>query len=353
MGVFVLGMHRSGTSAVTRVVNLLGVPVGQPQMPPQPDNPAGFWEVATLADLNDEILGALGGSWDAPPVPRQGWEDDPGVASLRGRAEEAFRAAHQGPTWVWKDPRATLLLPFWRGVTGTRDVAVVVLRNPLDVAHSLNRRNGFPVTYGLALWERYMRALHRDARGMPCLVVRYDDVIDDPAPEVGRIAQFLDSREESGEPGELSHDAIAASIARSLRHRRHSHDDLGIDGRVSSAQRALYDAFDSTVGEHESLDMAPLPEETPCVEALVAAHREVATAPEPSPAAVLLGSLMEQLGSAERALGERDEEAVALRDAVASLQQELGGAGLGSVERAALRAARVLKRPGRRGRRDG
>jgi len=44
--VLILGMHRSGTSAAARAVNLLGVDLGAPLLPPRDDNPVGCWELA-------------------------------------------------------------------------------------------------------------------------------------------------------------------------------------------------------------------------------------------------------------------------------------------------------------------
>ena len=69
MGVFVLGMHRSGTSAVTRAISAFGVPLGHPAdaMPPGPDNPEGFAESIALAECNERLLDLAGGRWDAPP----------------------------------------------------------------------------------------------------------------------------------------------------------------------------------------------------------------------------------------------------------------------------------------------
>src|SRR4051812_46248926 len=131
MGVYVLGMHRSGTSAVTRVVNLLGVPIGRPErlMIARDDNPAGFWEHGGLMDVNDALLARLGGSWDAPPERARG---DVDLGDLAARARHEFDATYDGDRFVYKDPRVTVLLPFWRAVLGERaTVAIVVLRNPL------------------------------------------------------------------------------------------------------------------------------------------------------------------------------------------------------------------------------
>ena len=90
MGTVVVGMHRSGTSAVTRVIDALGAPAGRSLLPALPENPQGFWEVAPLMDLNDELLEHLGGSWDAPPAPDPGWQADAAIGGFASRAREVF-----------------------------------------------------------------------------------------------------------------------------------------------------------------------------------------------------------------------------------------------------------------------
>src|SRR5437899_738227 len=85
MGVFVLGMHRSGTSAVSRSVNAFGVPFGDPADAIQaaPDNPEGFGESRALVTANERLLHVLGGRWDAPPLLLPGWEHLPEVELSR------------------------------------------------------------------------------------------------------------------------------------------------------------------------------------------------------------------------------------------------------------------------------
>ena len=63
--IFVIGMHRSGTSALTRVLNLLCADVGRRLMSPHPEHPTGFWEHLDLVTLNDRVLRGLGSKWDA------------------------------------------------------------------------------------------------------------------------------------------------------------------------------------------------------------------------------------------------------------------------------------------------
>jgi hypothetical protein len=76
MPVCILGMHRSGTSMITRLLNLCGLYLGREEamLPPSPeDNPDGYWENQSITDLNEEILASLGGSWSRPPEMPTGW----------------------------------------------------------------------------------------------------------------------------------------------------------------------------------------------------------------------------------------------------------------------------------------
>src|SRR5436190_1566543 len=107
MGVFVLGMHRSGTSAVTRAINAFGVPFGDPAdaIPVAPDNPDGFAESQLLTIYNRHLLRLLGGRWDGPPLMPSGWATRPPVSLEWERGLEHFRKVYAGDRWVWKDPR--------------------------------------------------------------------------------------------------------------------------------------------------------------------------------------------------------------------------------------------------------
>ena len=102
-----------------------------------------------------------------------------------------FRSVHRVTPWVWKDPRTCVLLPFWRHVLGPRLAAVIVFRNPLEVAESLQRRHGFTPSFGLALWERYNRLLLSHAAGLPVLVSRYDDLMTDADRWTEQVGGFL------------------------------------------------------------------------------------------------------------------------------------------------------------------
>ena len=82
----VLGMHRSGTSLLTRLLNLLGVELGPNQFlttEPLNDNPKGYWEHKELTLISDEILHRFGGRWDQPPTFSPEWQNDPALDRLK------------------------------------------------------------------------------------------------------------------------------------------------------------------------------------------------------------------------------------------------------------------------------
>ena len=133
-----LGMHRSGTSLVSRVLNVLGVYLGPEEhlMRPSSDNPTGHWESRPIKEINDEILSILGGSWQEPPPLPAGWERSPELAAPRHRAREIIQGDFSGSElWGFKDPRTSLTLPFWQRILDPMRY-VICLRNPLDVAAS-------------------------------------------------------------------------------------------------------------------------------------------------------------------------------------------------------------------------
>lgn len=198
---YVTGMHRSGSSALTRVINLLGVSVGLAEdlMPPQADNPTGFWEVRAVARLNEAILASHGGSWQCrPPGPiaesmtsSQGasasWTDK--IASLVGR----LRESGPGP-YVLKDPRFAWTMPLWESVAPP-DLIIVALRAPEQVCGSLSRRNAIGQEDAAALWLDYVSEAM--STGKRRIVVDYAHLLAKPDDTTRGLAAALDLPEPS------------------------------------------------------------------------------------------------------------------------------------------------------------
>lgn len=193
MGVIVLGMHRSGTSAMTGALHELGLSVGDPDalIDASEHNPRGHWEVKSLVFLNEMLLHELGGSWSAPPAADRDDQLALAGSDWRTGAHSAHATRLPDDPWVWKDPRLCLLLDFWRAVLDEPPVVVMVVRSPHDVARSLSRRSGIEGPYGLALWERYTRSALTSAVGLPAWVVHYEELIAEPERAIRDVLGFL------------------------------------------------------------------------------------------------------------------------------------------------------------------
>jgi len=215
-GVVVLGMHRSGTSAVTRILNLLGADVGPTEdLLTEYDNPAGHWESRALVACNDRILAAYGRSWDFPPFWGPGWERSARAQRLLPDLEATFAGVFGAGPWVWKDPRTCLTFPLWRRVLGDRGRVLLVTRDPGAVVASVRRRDGVPTLYALGLWHHYLRAAVAGAAGLPVVCMRFEDLAADPDAAVAALVADLGALGVvlRGDPG-----AAAASVRPDLLH---------------------------------------------------------------------------------------------------------------------------------------
>ena len=207
--VLVAGMHRSGSSAMARLLGAAGLDLPNRLMLPGPDNPEGFWEPVGVADLNDEILAARGSSWDDPfgglvALDAAGGEER-FLPGMRRQLAENYSPRHP---LVMKDPRISLLVPLWARAlrdAGHEPIFVLMLRDPREVAASLAARNDLPFGRGLLLWASTMFAAERATRNERRLFVPFDDLLAD-GPGVRRLA-----------PNMLrDHDEADAAMARLL-----------------------------------------------------------------------------------------------------------------------------------------
>lgn len=231
-------MHRSGTSLLTRCLSLIGIELGPDKhlMAATDFNPTGFWEHEGIRTLNDDILVAFGGSWrDVPPLP-PGWENDERLQSLRARATEIIATDFADcPAWGFKDPRTCLTLPFWKSLLPGLHY-VLCLRNPADVAHSLEHT--MPFENGGALWLRYVEASLRHTAGEPRVIVFYEDLLANTEVELRRIAVALGIADGATFESAL-HQAVKFARA-DLRHHRTDIAELMTDDRVPFAAKSLF-----------------------------------------------------------------------------------------------------------------
>ena len=234
VALIVLGVYRSGTSALARVLNLCGAALPERLMAPRLEiNPRGFWEAEAIVDLDAQLLRLLGVDWKRVDftLPHEGPLVDEFLAGAREILETDYRTAR---IIVIKDPRVCLLAPLWHRAlkaSGYRPAYLVSVRHPLEVAQSLARSlrayGGMPIEQGLALWQSYMQRAEAfvataDARTVH---VAYDELLVDWRRTVGRIARQLDVS--------LDIDSCATEV----------------DQYVEPGMR-IHRADDSAVGEH-------------------------------------------------------------------------------------------------------
>lgn len=174
-------MHRSGTSALARVLNLLGCDLPKTLMQPSPSNEAGHWESDAIYRLNDRILESAGTTWHDWLELNPKWFDSPKAEEFRDEAIAALNDEFGASRlFVLKDPRICRLLPFWLDVFGrcsVRPLIFLPLRNPLEVAASLEKRNGFEPALGHLLWLRHVLDGEAASRGVPRFFLTYDQLM--------------------------------------------------------------------------------------------------------------------------------------------------------------------------------
>lgn len=191
----ILGMHRSGTSAVTRVVNMLGAEIGDNLIPPGDDNPSGFWEHAEVVRINEKLLKALGRTWyDMRDMP-EGWLDSAASKIAFEQAVQLIRRDFGTSRWcAVKDPRMCLTARLWINAFRAEEFEVgclFVVRDPREVVESLHRRNDWPRASLYLMWVQYLLEAVARTQDCPRSMVTYDRVLADWRAEVKRVAADL------------------------------------------------------------------------------------------------------------------------------------------------------------------
>ena len=181
---FVVGMGRSGSSALTRLLSFCGGVLPRRLLPANYGNPAGYWEPQEAIELNDRFLSAHGSSWYDPGLALQ--LNPPALADRRRFIDELAEFLSSGfdedGPLVIKEPRISGLLPYWiAAVTRLRFAPkfLHLVRAPADVASSLAERDDLSLAHSYALWLKYNMLAQRHTRGAPRTFVAYDGMMRD------------------------------------------------------------------------------------------------------------------------------------------------------------------------------
>ena len=241
IGVVVLGMSRSGTSAVAGMFVRAGFfsgPADQLSGATEA-NPLGHFEHLGTMSANELVLEQLSGSWIDPPVQEvQLRAADIALPVLR-EAFDRIAAGADGAPIVIKDPRIGVLMPLWRRIIDGRLHPVLVVRDPTEVARSLRIRDGTPTALGLAAWELHMTELLTQLGGRCVTVIPYAWLVDDEAHAVSSI-EAVAAHLEPSLAATVRPQAGREALAPALRRNRAETAELA---DLTRAQRELWRAL--------------------------------------------------------------------------------------------------------------
>ncbi|MER8904622.1 sulfotransferase [Mesorhizobium sp. M0772] len=252
--IMVLGMHRSGTSALTRVISLLGAALPHRVINPDDSNASGYWEPTSLNAIDEKMLAEAGSSWDDwRPFDERKLSDE---RKKFYRAEIARIIGEEygsAPVFIIKEPRIVRFADIYAGILKSLHIDVryvLVFRNPLAVAASLEKRDGSNQEFGTLLWLRHVldaeQASRRDRRAL----VSYEALVDDWRPCLQEIGKALSlnwprSFDEAGSD-------IDAFISSASQHHQASLDELDASTTVGGWVKDSYAALRSLESDPNS-----------------------------------------------------------------------------------------------------
>jgi glycosyltransferase involved in cell wall biosynthesis len=230
----VLGMHRSGTSAIARLLSLAGAKLPASLMGAGKGNATGHWESGSLVQYHDRLLKELGSDWRdwrALEIGRLPLERRRDIKTEIGD----LLAAEFGdaPLFVVKDPRICRFAPlFLEALEGARiGLRIVhILRNPLEVAESLQRRDGLQRTDAVLQWLRHALDSEAATRSRNRVVLSYAALLKDWRAALMKVTEALQvdwpysADEISGE--------VAPFLDGALRHHAHTTEDVLFDPAI-------------------------------------------------------------------------------------------------------------------------
>lgn len=309
--IVVLGMHRSGTSAITRGLQALNVELGGELMPAVVNNnDKGFFEDVEVNKLNVELLNALDSEWDAFSVIPAKVFEEARFAEWKARAVPLIQSKLGERPFGLKDPRITRLLPFWQAVfdgAGAAVSYVIAIRNPMSIVKSLKTRDGFDQEKSYYLWLGHVLPAILQTQGCQRVAVNFDTLMSDPSGQLARIARFLDLPFEAHSVGvqEYSREFLDAT----LRHAEFGIDDLRKDRAVPADVVCAYELLVRLASDEIQVDALEIEQ---LFTALTAKWNSFSSA-------------FDYMTRSDRRLVERDRQIAVLAGQLAGLKDHVAG----------------------------
>jgi hypothetical protein len=259
--ILILGMHRSGTSVVTRTLGLRGATLPLHVIPPGFDNETGFWEPLEIVRIHDQILQSAGSSWDDAAAFSEAWFTSDVAQSFKAQLIDALIRDFPDapPLFALKDPRLCLLVPLWLSILHQLEIEplfVIPVRNPLEIAASLRQRNSIQEEHSLLLWTRHFLAAERTTRDYKRSFIGYDNLLRDWRGTVDKIGQDIGVNWPRQSPA--SDVEITRLISTALRHHHYSDTQLYLRKNVSDWVKTVFRwamcATEQPMGDFKDVD---------------------------------------------------------------------------------------------------
>ncbi len=242
--ILVLGMHRSGTSALAGTLNLLDVYLGSELMEADPANEKGYFENNILFKINEQLLSQIGSSWDDTFYNESKVRNIKETDELKETIQKEFEFAN---VFAIKDPRLIFLFPVYKKVLEELNIEVKIIlpyRNPVEVANSLNKRDGMSLEKGMLLWAYHFLLAEKYSREHQRVFVGFDELLDNTDNVINNISNTLDLKLMTKYKKQKKQ--IAEFLELSLKHHNISVDNLS--HKIPSTVRnvlALKDKFNT------------------------------------------------------------------------------------------------------------
>lgn len=194
--IFITGMHRSGSSILSRAMTTLGIHHSSNLMHATKDNEKGYWEDNDFVSFNDDLLKRTGQLWDHPKLIK--------INELHSLADE-FREQgslilkqkiHLDGSTCLKDPRLCNLSPFWKRICEFNNIRyhfIASYRDPFSTAKSLEIRDSITTNKALSIWCTYYINLLESFAGDELIITSYDELLNNTRHEIESLSALLES----------------------------------------------------------------------------------------------------------------------------------------------------------------
>lgn len=188
-------MHRSGTSALNGVLNIMGLNLGTRMVATTYDNVKGFFENFFVHDVNERIFKSLNSSYDSLYLLPNNWWRSKDLKIYKDEIKKLIKDEFNISNLIGiKDPRMCRLLPLWNEVFKELKFKlcfVIIIRNPLEIAQSLLVRNGFSIQKSMILWLLHMLEAELYSRNFLRIFILFNDLLSNTEKTINLILNVL------------------------------------------------------------------------------------------------------------------------------------------------------------------